>query len=347
MKKSLLALAVLGAFAGVASAQSSVTLSGTVDVSAKYVKNSGAQRRYSLDSSGINSSQLVFSGVEDLGGGLKAGFELNSGLAIDTGAAGGATFFNRRSVARLMGNFGEIRLGRDYAPTFWNTTVFDAFGTNGVGSSLNVIAPTAAAGVTRLYMGTRRDNSIGYFLPSNIGGIYGQVMVAAAENGTTTDRAGRYIGGRVGWAGGPANVAFSYGQQRYTAGTPDTKTYNLGGSFDLGVAKLLGYWDHESQGNQKGNLFSGSVVVPFGQSEIHAGYDYDRVDNGSGLSTAKTKVDQIKVGYVYNLSKRTAVYSTVSRLSNKNGTSLAIPGGNPISAGGKSTAAEFGVRHFF
>jgi predicted porin len=342
MKKSLLALAVLGAFVGVASAQSSVTLSGTVDISAKYVKNSGATRRYSLDSNGINTSQLVFSGIEDLGGGLKAGFELNTGYSPDTGGAP-TPFFNRRSVVRLMGNFGEIRLGRDYAPSFWNTTVFDAFGTNGVGSSLNVISPSAAIGVQRLYMGTRRENSIGYFLPGNIGGVYGQVMVAAAENGTTLDRGGRYIGGRVGWAGGPANVAFSYGQQRYTAGTPDTKTYNLGGSFDLGVVKLLGYWDHETQGNIKGNLFSGSVVVPFGQSEIHAGYDFDKVDTAG----TKTKVDQFKVGYVYNLSKRTAVYSTVSRLSNKNNTALFIPGGNPISVGGKSTAAEFGVRHFF
>ena len=344
MKKSLLALAVLGVFAGGASAQSSVTLSGTLDVSAKYVKNSGAQRRVSLDGSGINTSQLVFSGMEDLGGGLKAGFELNAGLAVDTGSAtGGSQLFNRRSVVRLLGGFGEVRLGRDYAPTFWNLTYYDAFGTNGVGNSLNVIAPSAAIGVSRLYTGTRRDNAISYFLPGNIGGINGQLMVAAAENGTTTDRGGRFIGGRVGYAAGPVNVGFSYGQQRYTSGAPDTKTYNLGGSYDLGVVKLLGYWDHQTETNKKGNLISLSAVVPFGQSEIHAGYDYDKLD----VSGTKTKVDQFKVGYVYNLSKRTAMYSTVSRLSNKNNTSLFIPGGNPISAGGKSTGAEFGIRHFF
>ena len=127
MKKSLLALAVLGAFAGVASAQSSVTLYGTIDLSAKYVKNTGSDRRVSLSQDGINSSQLGFKGVEDLGGGLKAGFVLLSGINADTGTAN-AKFWNRRATVSLMGNFGEVRLGRDYTPTFWNNTIFDAFG---------------------------------------------------------------------------------------------------------------------------------------------------------------------------------------------------------------------------
>ena len=87
MKKSLLALAVLGAFAGVASAQSSVTLFGIVDVNAKYVKNDGSSRRVSLSTDGINSSRLGFRGVEDLGGGLKASFVLESGFDSSDGKA--------------------------------------------------------------------------------------------------------------------------------------------------------------------------------------------------------------------------------------------------------------------
>ncbi len=339
MKKSLLALAVLGAFAGVASAQSSVTLSGTVDAAGRYVKNSGADRALSLQNSGLNSSQLVFSGTEDLGGGLKAGFELNAGVGNDAGNAGGGgtQFFNRRSVVKISGGFGEIRLGREYAPSFWNMTIFDAFGTNGVGSSLNVIS------TARLYTGTRRDNSINYYLPRNIGGIYGQFTVAAGENGTTTDRAGRYLGGRVGWAGGPVDVAFSASQQRYDSGAAEAKNYNLGASYNIGFMKLMGYWDHATQGNTKNNLYSVSTVVPMGQGEIHAGYEMDKFDNGSSTS----KVDQFALGYVYNLSKRTAMYTTVSRLNNKNGTTLAIAGGRPISASGKSTGAEVGLRHLF
>mgnify|MGYP003551087525 CR=1 FL=1 len=73
MKKSLLALAVLGAFAGAASAQSSVTLFGIVDVNARYVDNNGV-KQYQLSQDGINSSRLGFRGSEDLGGGMAASF---------------------------------------------------------------------------------------------------------------------------------------------------------------------------------------------------------------------------------------------------------------------------------
>ena len=72
MKKSLLALAVLGAYVGVASAQSSVTLYGTADLNGRYIKNDGSKGRYSLSQDGINSSQLGFRGIEDLGGGYNA-----------------------------------------------------------------------------------------------------------------------------------------------------------------------------------------------------------------------------------------------------------------------------------
>src|SRR5689334_23758725 len=136
MKKSLLALAVLGAFAGAASAQSSVTLFGIVDVNVGQVKNetpTTSTKITRMSTDGINSSRLGFRGVEDLGGGMKAGFWLEAGLAPDTGAQGGSNgistvTFNRRSTVSLMGNFGEVRLGRDYDPSFWNLTVFDPFG---------------------------------------------------------------------------------------------------------------------------------------------------------------------------------------------------------------------------
>src|SRR5881396_2956153 len=116
MKKSLLALAVLGAFAGAASAQSSVTLFGTLDVNGKYVKNAGSAKRLSLSQDGINSSQLGFQGTEDLGGGLKANFLLLAGVNADTGSAN-SQFWNRSAYVGLSGNFGAVRLGRDYTPT--------------------------------------------------------------------------------------------------------------------------------------------------------------------------------------------------------------------------------------
>src|SRR5215471_5344793 len=166
MKKSLLALAVLGAYAGVASAQSSVTLYGTVDLSGKYVKNdtiSGSDHRWSMGRDGINSSQLGFRGIEDLGGGLKAGFLLLSSVGADSGdlgagqsATGSGKFWSRRATVSLFSNAGELRLGRDYTPTYWNNSNFDVFGDVGIGASPRV----QQLGTTTF---TRADNSIGYF----------------------------------------------------------------------------------------------------------------------------------------------------------------------------------------
>src|SRR5687768_18396130 len=115
MKKSLLALAVLGVFAGAASAQSSVTLFGVVDANAKAVKN-GSTTTKQLGTDGLASSRLGFRGVEDLGGGMSAGFWIEGGLQPDTGNAGGMNW-QRRSTVSLMGGFGEVRLGRDYRRT--------------------------------------------------------------------------------------------------------------------------------------------------------------------------------------------------------------------------------------
>lgn len=358
MKKSLLALAVLGAYAGVATAQSSVTLYGTVDLAGTYIKNDGSKRRFSLSQDGINSSQLGFRGVEDLGGGLRAGFNLLAGVNADTGTSN-AKFWNRRSTVSLFSGLGELRLGRDYTPTFWNQTIFDAFGTNGIGSSLNV---------RQAYAGTRQDNTIGYFLPSNLGGFYGQLMAGAAEGGTSGDRPARYLGGRVGFAAGPFDIAAAVSQEKFRVGFNSTsaqaggqlipngagdtqKTYNVGGSFDFGFGKLLGYYDYEKLDDAKEKMFSVSANFPFGQNEFRFGYDWSKLNRDGGLPN--TKADQIKATYQYNLSKRTAMYGTASYLRNKNdATSLTLGAlGSSASAlptgGDKSKGAQIGVRHFF
>lgn len=375
MKKSLLALAVLGAFTGVASAQSSVTLYGTLDVGARYVKNDGSARRLSLSTDGLNTSQLGFKGVEDLGGGLKAGFLLLSGVQADTGSQTSAgQLWNRRSTVSLWGNFGEIRLGRDYTPTGTNSYAFDVFGTNGVGDSTGIKLMAAPD-----YL--RANNAIQYFLPTNAGGFYGNVMAAAAEATT----AGRYIGGRFGFAAGPFDVAAAYSEERLTLNNR-YKTANIGGSFDFGVVKVMGYFQQEKadttagatlpvngstsigvslpRTNPKNNTYALSASIPMGQGEIHVGGSHGKLTADGGLSTGVTKY---AAGYVYNLSKRTAVYTTVAYLNNGNNSTLSV--GNdtggilstvsatnsqnsgsitaPPTSGGKSTGAEVGIRHFF
>jgi predicted porin len=346
MKKSLLALAVLGAYAGVASAQSSVTLFGTLDVGAKYLKNSGQSRQLSEETDGINSSEIRFQGVEDLGGGLKAGFNLRSGINPDTGTSN-AKFWNRRSTVSLFSNAGELRLGRDYVPTFWTQALFDPFGFNGIGSTGNV------ARIVQV----RQDNSIGYFLPSNLGGFYGQAMVAAAEAGTSGDLGGRYVGAQVGFRAGPFDIAVAGSGLRLAA--PHTfsgvlasprdsvDTYNIGGSWDFGFLKLMGYIERDKIPNARETRGEIGAVIPFGQSEVRVGYDRSKFDPSVG---ATTTLDNIKATYQYNLSKRTAMYGTIARLSNKDGTTVSLPGAfageNPTS-GGSSKGLEVGIRHFF
>ena len=365
MKKSLLALAVLGAYAGVASAQSSVTLYGTVDLNGRYVKNDGTEKKLSLGRDGINSSQLGFRGIEDLGGGLKAGFLLLSSVGADSGdigagqsATGSGKFWTRRSTVSLFSNAGELRLGRDYTPTFWNNTIFDAFGTNGLGDSTHVLQMPSTTFV-------RADNSIGYFLPPNIGGFYGQFMAAAAEAGQAgqTSNNGRYLGGRIGFAAGPFDVAFAYGEQKNVPlFDQKQKTYNLGGSWDFGFLKLLGYLVRDDAPNLTEDRGSISAVVPLGQGEIHVGYSRSKlkVDSapvcvtpigGGACPGFDNSIDQWAATYQYNLSKRTAMYGTISMLNNGDLSRAGVSSGTSIAAaptaGGKSKGFELGIRHFF
>ena len=356
MKKSLIALAVLASVAGAASAQSSVTLFGIVDATVQRVTNGGKVWR--LTNSGYNSSRLGFRGTEDLGGGNSASFWLEAGLTNDDGQGAGTNAnnqasgagaavagrqgltFNRRSTVSLAGGWGELRLGRDYTPQFWNLTVFDAFGTNGAGTSqtLNSIITGATA--------VRASNSIGYFLPGNLGGFYGQVQTYLGENGspaTPIDRDGNGVGLRVGYANGPFNVAAAVSRTRYNAG--DVKQNNIGGSWDFGMAKAMGEYSSDKNGSVTGKGYNIGALVPVGAGEIRAAYSRYKVST-AGTPTSK----KLALGYVHNLSKRTAVYATFARVSNSGGAAASVvPGtgaGNPA-PNGSSNGYDFGVRHSF
>jgi predicted porin len=262
MKKSLIALAVL-ATAGVASAQSSVTLFGIVDATLAVGNGSGvgSSDKTQLTNSGYNSSRLGFRGTEDLGGGMSASFWLEAGVSTTTTApaslptpttkppaaaqAGivlaiiGLTF-NRRSTVSLAGGWGEVRLGRDYSPQFWNLTVFDPFGTNGVGTTQTLNSSRGGA------VNVRASNSMGYFLPRGLGGFYGQVQYYLGENnqtGAATEDDGKGAGLRLGYAAGPVNVALAFSSTNYATG--DIKTTNIGGQYDFGVAKLMAHYNRD------------------------------------------------------------------------------------------------------
>lgn len=348
MKKSLLALAALTAFAGAASAQSSVTLFGIVDAGVARLSGNGHSKT-GMTNSGLHSSRLGFRGVEDLGGGLQAGFWLEGALSNDDGTVGKFDF-RRRSTVSLMGGFGELRLGRDYTPTFWNTTVYDVFGTVGIGQALT---PAMIGGTNgNSTNAVRADNSISYFLPGGLGGFTGQFMYAFGENLSGGSKANNYYGFRVGYAGGPiaAHVAYGKTEGGVVNGAnndgQDVKYLNFGGSFDAGVVKVnLVVAQEKSGAGLKWQAIEPSISVPVGAGTIKASYarhDQKNSDND---------FNKIAVGYQHDLSKRTAVYTTYARVSNK-GTQTAAVANNGLSSpgvapGGNASGFEFGVRHSF
>jgi len=336
MKKTLIALAAVAA-TGAAFAQSSVTLFGIVDLNVRNVKQ-GGESLTSMSQDGIASSRLGFRGVEDLGGGMKAGFWLEAGLNPDTGTPNGLQF-QRRSTVSLMGNFGEVRLGRDYTPTFWNHTIYDPFGTNGVGSSVNTFS-VLGSGATTL---VRANNSLGYFLP-NFGGFSGQFMYALKE-AKTANTPGEYTGLRLTYAAGPLSVAVATATEGSAVETDSFKRTNIGASYDFGVAKPMAQYTIGKFGSLEVKHLMVGVVAPVGPGNIKASYTRSDYNPAAGNGDA----NQIAIGYDYSLSKRTAVYGTYSRVTNKNGGSSfgLTPNAAAQVANGKSTGIEFGVRHSF
>jgi predicted porin len=388
MKKHLAALAAL-AVTGLASAQSSVTLFGVVDAGVSYQSatsrdattgNSLKQSRWSLANSGMDASRIGFRGTEDLGGGLAASFWLEAPLSNDDGGSG--LGFTRRSTVSLSGRFGEVRLGRDYTASYWNDTVFDPFGTNGSGTSL--ISSVSGGDTLGNPNYARTSNMVGYFLPSNLGGFYGQVQYGLHENTktsttdpvtllatTTNSSAGRYVGGRFGYANGPLDVAASLGDNTVIDTTDLTRrvqTANLGASYDFGPVKLFGELSSvrnkfETPLASSHDSYNGYLVgasVPIGAGLIRASYSAVKYKEGvAGLTGSDPHVQKLALGYVYNLSKRTALYTTIARVKNSNdalyGGSLGAAistgyGSNGVGFSGiprSSTGYDFGIRHAF
>lgn len=341
MKKSLLALAAIS-LAGAASAQSSVTLFGIVDAAYAHV-SAGGRSASGITNSGLNSSRLGFRGVEDLGGGLKANFWLEGQLSNDDGNATGLTF-QRRSYVGLSGGFGEVRIGREYTPTFWNTTVYDPFGTNGVGQSNTPAMIGAAGAVGNSTAAVRSSNMITYLLPA-MGGFVGQGMVGFGEN-TGGVKTNNYLGFRFGYAAGPLSAHVAFAKTKALTSANDTKYQNIGASYDFGAVKPMFFWGTEKTGSgAKVTGWELGAVAPMGQGELRAAISrYDVANSPNDWS-------KFALGYGYNLSKRTQLYTTYARVSNKGAQTRAVSN-NGLSAGaaspgGGSNGYEFGVRHVF
>jgi len=349
--KSLIALAALAATASFA--QSSVTIWGIADAGIQNAKRNGVSKTI-LSSSGNASSQLGFRGTEDLGGGMSASFWLEAGMTVDNGTAAGVAF-QRRSTLDLAGNFGAIRLGRDYTPTFWSHTVFDPFGTLGSGAGSNITLGAANSNATTA---ARTNNGVSYLynVAANGGshalgsqGLYAQVTHAFGEQpSTAAAQTNQYQGARVGYASGPWNVAVSTGNTVVSASAKD-KHSNIAGSYDLGVAQLMAINASFTNGTTNVKWTSNQIgaKIPMGAGYIPVSYAVAKNNTNS------QEANQFAIGYVHNLSKRTALYTAYSSITNKNGAGFTFLGGNGgynaglTAAGANGTGIDLGIRHSF
>jgi len=318
MKKSLLALAVLGAFAGAAQAQSSVTIYGIIDTGVAYTSKAvntattpnSTGSKFSLAAGNLQGSRIGFKGVEDLGGGLSAVFQLETGFDSDTGnlngndAATTSNLFRRKSVVGLSStSFGTILAGRqtDFADTISAMTSVNDFGgvTGAVGHNLDRLE------------GKRTNNSISY-TTNNLSGFTGNLMYGFGEQAGSTSAgrafalAGKYENGPLGLGANfytskqgvnPSDTALINAVGAATvgdatnSGNTGVKVFNLVGSYQFGPARVYANWS-----NVKQDL---KTIAATGTSSLAS------AANGefSGLTLGNSnKANIYEIGTAYDLS---------------------------------------------
>jgi len=378
MKKSLVALAVLAA-SGAAMAQSSVTLYGTVDAAfTKYTANNGVSKT-GLGNSQLGSSFIGFRGSEDLGGGMKAEFKLEGGLANDIGAGkasnsnnqssgGGALAgaqglaFGRFSHVGLVGSFGEIRLGRDYTSTFQlGVAAVDPFGFNGPADASQMLLNLGVKNAQATVSGA--SNMIGYITP-NVGGFEAKIQTFYGENASNAA-----LGGKAG-DGSSVAVRFSNATTYLSASKMTTKgtvaaatatavaangDYTQTGysaSYNFGPAKAIftraGETLVKAAGKSTNDTNEIGLIVPMGAANFKVA-QITSTQNTGVAGAADTKGTLMGVGVDYSLSKRTVAYGTYSRVSNKDGGTTFSAGNSALgtAANYSSTGLAIGVLHRF
>jgi predicted porin len=354
MKKSLFALATLGAFANAAQAQSSITLYGVVDAPLEFVTNmaNGAPsvnlatgaitarpggNRFSLNpSGGLSNSRWGLRGVEDLGGGLQALFTLENGFGLTNGGLqqGGRMFGRQAFVGLKYSGFGELTFGRQY------TSMLDVFANFGPLNFSTMYEPVAA----QVGFNYRQDNVVKY--KGVFGGLTAEAHWSFGTGVTAVDleplagggagqtpgdfRDNTAYGAGLAYVAGPFSVAIAYDQWNpaVTAGSPgEAKKAGVAASYVLGSAKFMaGYrW------GQTKNAFGGTLVrddyywaggdyLVTPALNLSLGYYYDNMKtlriSSTAPSTNPSNPWQVSFAMDYLLSKSTDIYLTVGYAKN-------------------------------
>lgn len=334
-KKNILALAVMSTFAGIASAQSTVSIYGVVDTGLVYANGGPNGSVTKLESGVSSSSRLGFRGTEDLGGGLSANFVLEAGMLLDTGELDNkdSRLFNRQSFVGLKGGFGAVNMGRQYTPIYSTLLIADPLGNNYGGASTRLMSGGAG--------GVRMNNAVIYSSPV-VGGFSGQLAYGFGEVPGDTAK-GRQIGAAAGYANGPLTVRLGYNQTENAAATDDTKNTLLVAKYDFGVAAAsFGYGVNKAAGSAGAKDFDSrdmllGVTVPFGRHSVMA--SYIRKDDRAETATTDFDANQYAIAYNYSLSKRTTFYTALSKLSNTRF--------NTTKFGPGDKEFDIGIRHTF
>lgn len=350
MKKKIIASLPLIAMAstGAVFAQSSVNLYGNLDEAVTVID--GKKTWSGLNSGGSSDSYFGLRGQEDLGNGLKAQFVLESGINADTGTGenGSGLDFKRRATVGVLGNFGEVHLGRDETAAYKAMDRYDVFNHAGIGGS-------HAWTLHNDRDDERKDNMIAYVSP-NFGGLTFAANYAFGEQGNSTWKTKAYYNAAVSYENGPWSAAFAAEQQNnIDYGTSDIRqrAYSLGGSYDFGVAKVAAAYRQANnqpagQSDYKDKTYTLGASAPVGAAGLVKA-SYNRYEYHTPGAATEFKADQIALGYEHNLSKRTALYGTYSYLKNKNGgtMSLVADAGATPDDNGKQHGVQIGLRHAF
>ncbi|MFT4064054.1 porin [Paraburkholderia sp.] len=389
MKQSLLALSILGTFAGTAYAQSSVTLYGLVDAgvmintNAKNVvngKNVGG-RQFQVDSNGgTQGSRWGIKGVEDIGGGLKTIFVLESGINLSNGAFGqGNTAFGRQAFVGLSSNtFGTVTLGRQY------DSVNDYVGNYGFAAAYGGSTTEHPGDLDNVNHTFRANNTIKYASPNYSGLTFGGTVSLGGVAGNISQSSGYSLGANYGQ--GPVGVGVAYVFFRNPAamgsilnGNVNATTFNslnsgylgskpanslqiatAGGSYQIGNAKIGAVYSNTRYMNI--GAFNGANAT-FNSYELNAvyhvtpaflvggAYNYTKGNAVRG-DVGDQKYNQFSLLLDYALSKRTDVYllgtfQTASGTSSTGAAAVADIGSLGDSSNNHQAVARVAIHHKF
>lgn len=330
MKKSLLALAVLSTFAGIASAQTSLSVYGLVDAGIVSERGGPAGSVTKLTSGVQSGTRLGFRGTEDLGGGLAAKFVLETGIAADTGGFNqGGTAFGRQAYVGLASNWGAVTLGRQYTPHYLALVDVDPFGAGLAGDATNLMSTTL-----------RMNNTIKYTSPT-YGGVIAELAYGFGEV-PGDNSASRQIGAAIGYTNGPLLVKLAHHRAENPTATDRSRNTLLVGKWDFRVATAsLGFGTTEGLGTIDSREWIIGASAPLGPNTFLV--SYIRNDDRSG--TTNNDADQWALGYTYAISKRTNFYASFARIKNDNAADFTV--GNASEDGSGDKAFNLGVRHTF